>query len=218
MARVNQQIATQQRQLEELGRVREDFSTLEQLLEDNPDLAEQLFQRAGRGGQGGTEAPHGRVDTELTNEVRQLRSMIEQDREASQRSSIQAKEQHEMSQTDQELSTALKKLLAEHDLDEDWLPHARAYVLETARRIPNLEMDEIPYVFAEWARPMHGLLVKQLDKWRTGKFSDQKVMPPAPTGNGAVMAARGEHVGANDRKTAAFLEEQLKARLGWRNE
>lgn len=216
MGKATQQITALQRQVEESRQAREDYNTLEQLLEDNPDLAEQLFKRAG-GGQGQPPA-RSAADPEVMNEVRQLRSMYEQDKKQQAEAQAAYTEKQENERTDTALGDTLKRLLVEHDLDEGWLPHARAYVLETARRIPNLEMDEVPYVFAEWARPMHGLLVKQLDKWRTGKFADQRTMPPSPNGNGAVMAAGRDAGGANDRTTARFLEEQLKARLGWRNE
>ena len=216
--RLNQQMAAMQREHEDLSRVKDDFSTLEQLLEDNPDLAEQLFQRAGRGGGQAAPARSSDVSPEVVNEVRQLRALFENQQKAHQQAQSTADEQQEMAQTDQQLTAAIGKLLTDHELDEGWLPHARAYILDTARRIPNLEMEEVPYVFAEWARPMHGLLVKQLDKWRTGKYADARTMPPAPNGNGGVMAAHREAAGANDRKTAQFLEEQLKNRLGWRNE
>jgi len=218
MQRVQNQIAQYQQQVTELSRVRDDFSTLEQLLEDNPDLAEQLFQRAGQAKRGGAQPASARPDDAATREIRELRSMIQQDREQQQRQMAAAREQAETSRTDQELVGQLKGLLVQHELDEGWLPHVRAYVLDVARRIPNLDMTEVPYVFAEWARPMHSLLVKQLDQWRAGKLADQRTMPAATNGNGAVIATPGTGFGPNDRRTAQYLEEQLKARLGWRNE
>jgi len=211
MGRVNTQIEELRRENQQLTSVRDDFRVLEQLIEENPDLAEQLFQRAGSVREGSKQAaaqPH--ADPAILNEVRQLRSMIEGDR---QRVS-QAQEQQQLHATDTELSGVLGRLLADNRLDDGWLPHARAYVLDAARRIPTLEMHEVPYIFAEWAKPLQGLLVRQLNSWRNGKAEDARVLPPVPSTGGHVSGTVPH--GANDMTTKRLLEERLRA-LGWKD-
>jgi|SRR5262245_13457981 len=209
--KIGGQIEALRRENQELGGIRDDFRVLEQLIEENPDLAEQLFQRAGSVREGAKEAAkQPATDPALMNEVRQLRSMIEGDRQRT----TKAQEQQQLQTTDTELGGVLTKLLADNRLDEGWLPHARAYVLDVARRIPTLEMNEVPYVFAEWAKPLQGLLVKQLNSWRNGKAEDARVLPPTPGGSPGITAANPH--GANDNATKRLLEERLRS-LGWRD-
>jgi len=211
MGRITGQIEDLRRENQQLSGVRDDFRVLEQLIEENPDLAEQLFQRAGSVREGSkTAAAKPAVDPAILNEVRQLRSMIEGDRQRQ----THAQEQQQLHATDTELSGVLGKLLAENRLDDGWLPHARAYVLDAARRIPTLEMHEVPYIFAEWAKPLQGLLVRQLNAWRNGKAEDARVLPPVPSTGGHVSGTV-QH-GANDNQTKRLLEERLRA-LGWKD-
>jgi hypothetical protein len=220
LGRVNQQIAGLTRETEQLRAVKSDYDVLEQLIDENPDLAEQLFERAGkmrpRAGRAAAPTPGAPAGAspEVLQELKQLRSMVEQDRSGR----TEAEKQARMSQTDQQLGEQLKGLLTEHELDEAWLPSAREYVLSVARRYPQLDMAEVPYVFAEWARPLQERLSKQLTTWRNGKLEDQRVLPPMPGGSGQAVVAGANGKGALDRNTKAILEERLKSALGWKNE
>lgn len=214
--KVNAQIASQQQELTQLRTVKADYDILEQLIDENPDLAEQLFQRAGnlrpRAGAQQPAAAQPDADSAAAKEVRELRSMFE----AEKRARVNAAEAQRLDATDRELDGALTKLLTDHQLDASWLESAKDYVLATARRIPTLEMDEVPYVFAEWAKPLQTRLNNQLNTWRNGKLADASVLPPTP-GSGPVVAGQGQR-GALDRTTKSILEERLKQQLGWKNE
>jgi hypothetical protein len=221
LERVNGQINTLTQQNQQLLQTKQDYDILEQLIDENPDLAEQLFERAGslkpragqaaRGAGGGQPATNG-APPELVQEVRQLRSMLEGQRAQETEAATNAR----LSNTDRELGESLKTLLREHELDESWLPSAREYVLAVARRIPTLDMSEVPYVFADWAKPLMERLNSQLNTWRNGKLMDQKTLPPSPTGGTMVTGQPAR--GALDRNTKSILEERLKSALGWRNE
>jgi len=221
LERVNGQIAQLTQQNQELLQTKNDYDVLEQLIDENPDLAEQLFERAGnmraRAAAAGRAGRNGQpqaapADTGLAQEVRQLRSMYESDRAARTEAETNAR----LSNTDVQLVEQLKGLLAEHELDHSWLPSAREYVLAVARKYPTLDMSEVPYVFAEWAGPLQERLNQQLNTWRNGKLADAKSLPPMPGGSPVVAAAGVK--GALDRSTKSILEERLKSQLGWKNE
>lgn len=213
--RVNAQIAQLTHANQQLQEVKGNYDILEQLIDENPDLAEQLYERAGKlRPRGGAAAPEGRpaTDPNVLNELRQLRSIVENDRQAK----VEATSNAKLEETDRQLEGQLRDLLSEHDLDHSWLPSAKEYVFAVARRIPTLDMGEVPYVFAEWAKPLQERLNNQLNTWRNGKLADQRNLPPSP--NTSVAVGAREKSGALDRSTKAILEERLKQQLGWRNE
>jgi hypothetical protein len=213
--KIHGQIQALTQQNQELAQIKSDYDILEQLIDENPDLADQLFERAGqlkpRAG-ASPAAAASEANPEVLKEVRQLRGMIDAERAAR----AEAVENQRLDQTDRSLQEQLRGLLGQAELDESWLPSVREYVLSVARRIPTLSEEEVPYVFAEWAKPLQERLHKQLSTWRNGKLTDQRMLPPSPNGGHTVSASGAR--GALDRNTKSILEERLKNALGWRNE
>jgi hypothetical protein len=201
------------KQIEELQAVREDYSTLESLLEQHPDLAAQLEERAGQG----RTAPATPATAALPPEYAALNQKVDKVLgwiEGQQRSTQTAQQQQENQEVDRELTGVLGKLLTERKLDPEWLPHVRAFVLQKAKEWPDLDLEDVPHVFVEWYRPMHGLLSKQLNAWKSGKASDM-LLAPAPSGAPVVNGAK--RATAFGGETNRALADLLASR-GWNNQ
>jgi hypothetical protein len=208
--RYEQQIQTAQRDLEAHRKVKDDFTVLEQLLNNNPDIANQLYERATRGGAqpaGGQPLPQ-EVQV-LLRDMAEVKSILTTARHEQTRQ----QQAHEDQMTRQQLDNSLKKLLTERKLHEGFLDQARSYVLARVAQMPDLTLEEVPYVFSEWFKPIHQALNSQVETMRNGKRADQ-VLPASP---GAAPPMTGTpKSGALDDTTAKALEELLQQR-GWNN-
>lgn len=206
-----QQIAQHQKELEELRTYRDDFTTLERLLEANPQLAEQLYQQAGQNPLNrGVSPTQPAVPAEVVaalKDVQELKQLI-----AGERQKEMLRQQAEQDrQVSTQLDNDLRRYLTEAGMDEGWLPHARGYVLERVRAMPTLDIQDVPYLFAEWRKPMQSLVHRQVESWRSGKAQDQQLpASPAPT---PPISGR-PNFGANDRTTMDAMLEELQRR-GW---
>ena len=193
---------------------KDDYTVLEQLLNAHPDLAEQLYQRVSRTPGGRQAAPAQSQNPEfqqLMKEMSEIRSYFTESRKAQQRQ----REEQEDQLTRQQLDESLGKLLAERELNPEFLGQARAYVLARAANMPDLQMDEVPFLFHEWYKPLHSTLTKQVEGIRSGKQADRGL--PASPGSSPTIGQRPS-MGAMDNATAKSLEEMLEQRLGWKNQ
>lgn len=222
-SKLQQQLQSVEQEKRQLQEVKGTYDVLEQLLEANPDIADMLYERAGKGTAAtprtglppsGTPSapPAGTLPPEFQTLQKQMQEVLGFIN-GSRQSQEQLQQQEELRRTSEELNRQLTGMLTERRLDaEGWLPHVRAFVLDYVREHPETSLDEVKYLFTEWYRPMRGLMQKQFEAWRTGKQEDRG-LPPAVAGSPTVQPR--PDVGANDNKTASALTELLKQRMGW---
>lgn len=212
--RYQQQLQELQKQYDDHKRFKDDFSVLERLLNDNPDLADQLYQRATKGGGAAThnapaQAPH-EVQA-LLRDMQEVKAILADARQQQ----VQQRTAHEDELTKQQLDGVLIKCLKDRNMNEAFLDQARSYVLaRVAKEMPDLSLEEVPYVFSDWYKPLHQALNQQVESMRSGKQADQR-LPVSP--GAAPPVSQRTSPGALDATTAQTLEEMLSQRLGWKN-
>ena len=196
----------------------QDYELLRSLLHQHPDLADQLYERVGgQPGRGAAPRPGAslaaaqpgvaKLAPEHEKLLKETATFLQQ-QGAEQR---EARRREELTRTDAELSTRVTDMLRERNYNEKWLGPAKAYILSRAAQMGDAQMDDVPYLFAEWFKDVHSLVQGQIDGIVKGKVQDQSI-PGTPVGGAPVRAAvKGN---PNDGNTAGQFEEALR-RMGW---
>lgn len=222
---LQQQYERAVQEAEPLRRFQRDYQVLEELIQANPDLAEQLAERARGGGAPGMQRPQGPIRAELPPElVEKLKSLddiagfVKQSREQQTRAAQAAEEREAMGQLD----GMLKQKIIARGFSEKLLPHARQHVLarirEASAQGSELDFEDVPYLVNEFLRDLDAEVNARQQALVAGKRQDLAAVPPAP-GAGAApppAAAARAPFGANDQQTREFLVQKLQE-MGWSN-
>jgi len=212
-----EQISAFERDLTDAKKYQDDYTALVDALKAHPDIAEMLAERLGKPGGArpptavtATVPPELQKRLEKLDKLDQLWDVVSQAQKKQQEAELRLQDQ----QVGQQLDGALKGLLTERQYDQKWLPKAKAYVLSRIRDMgpdADVQMEDIPYLFAEWFKDMEEFVQARTGQVVNGKREDQR-LPPAP-GPGAPVSGKPE-VGALDGTTARALEAALR-QSGW---
>jgi hypothetical protein len=131
---------------------------------------------------------------------------------AQEQSAQQAQKQAAMQQTAQQLDGQITKWLEPKGYGKEWVEEAREFVLKRAREMPDLELEDVPYVLADWFKRTEGKVNTRVQSVLQGKRQDATL--PATPGGSPTPVRTASPVGGNDGTTATQLEEMLRGR-GW---
>lgn len=189
----------------------ENYQAIAALLNENPDIAEQLYQRVGKGS-GATRQPAGPVvDPEITKKLSTIEQWVQSEREQRQRDMQRQADEQAQRQVDGKLQSLLEQ--TGYSVDA-FLPDVRFYVYNRLRTMPDARLEDIPHLFGEWYRRFEDLYNKRVEGLRGAKADAATASPPTPGPTPAAIAQQGPK-GAMDNVTSTKLEELLKQRLGW---
>ena len=200
------------------GQVAQDYELLRQLLMQHPDLAEQLYQRVGGAGLPGTPsarpaAAAGDGYTRLHPDQEKLLRQVAEYTQSQSHLSQQAQQRQEREQTDRELTTVVTNLLQQRGWDGKWGDAAKAHIFRRAAQMGDAQMEDVPYLFAEWFKTQSELVNGEVNRVLKGKVADTALPPATPAGVAAPVRP-GVNLGQNDEQTAQHLEGILR-RMGW---
>lgn len=192
------------------------LSALEQVLEEHPDLADQIYDRV----KGGAARPAAGGKLELPPEVMQKLGQLDQVTsilQTAQRQAAERERQAQLADTERQLNGAVEKILTDrgYKSPKQLLPLAANYVLWRVRQMEDADMDDVAPLLAEFLMPLEAEYNARLDGYRQGKATDRQI-PAVPGGTSAAPMTSRPAAGANDRTTSQMAEEAL-LRLGWSN-
>lgn len=196
-----------------VSRYREDYQALEEILRAHPDLAEQLYERV----QGKTTAvpkPTMALPPEITSALEKVGRLEERFLQQERHHQVLSQDAADRALSEQ-LNQQLSGLMKTRGYPETLLPDARSYVLSRVNDMPDLTLDDVPYLFGEWFKMMEQARQTWTGGMVQGKRADLAASPPMPGGSpGAPITERTEP-GRNDGRTKERLEQMLRERLGW---
>ena len=205
---------------ERLNAQAENFAAMQSVLEQHPDLADQLYERLGTGGQARPQQqpPVAQLPPELVERLSKIDDVTGYI-ERAERRERQAAFEAGLRETQSELNTSVKKILTDRRYQnvDKLTPLASNYVLWRVRNMgPDAEvgMDVVPALLAEFLMPLEEEYSARLDGYRQGKVADRATNPAVPGGAAPGTLATRPTAGANDSTTARRLEERLRA-MGW---
>lgn len=172
-----------------------DYNALAAVIRANPELADQI-QEAIR--QSGGAAPqrgspeYAKLPPEVLRTLAGMGTLVEQV-QAGQKQAAERQEAAQLDATRKDVQGRIGKLLKAKGLSEKFLPGAEAYVLKRVNDLgEDAEMDDIPYLFAEWAGPLLDWHQSQLAALTSGKKADAG-LPAVPGSSAPVTAAPAKH-------------------------
>jgi hypothetical protein len=185
-------LADEHRQLQERFN---DYNALAAVIRANPELADQISEAIRQSG--GAAPSDGRqqyatLPPDVMDAIKGMGTLV---RQVEQGRQIQARqeEQRQLDDTRKDVQQRLGKLLKAKGLEDGFLPHAEAYVLRRVNELGDeAEMDDIPYLFAEWAAPLLDWHNKKLSALTAGKKTDAG-LPVPPGASPPVGAAAPKH-------------------------
>jgi hypothetical protein len=172
-----------------------DYNALAAVIRANPELAEQISEAIRQsGGAAPTDGKpsYAQLPPDVMQAIKGMGQLVQQ---VEQGRALQAKqeEQRQLEATRKDVQARISKLLKAKQLDEKFLPQAEAYVLRRVNEMgEEAEMDDIPYLFAEWAGPLFDWHNQKLSALTAGKKSDSG-MPVPPGSSPPVAAAAAKH-------------------------
>jgi len=191
----------------------QDYNALAAVIRANPELAEQVSEAIR---QGGGQAPRGteryaELPPQVVETLNGMGKLVKQVEQASQQQARQ-EQQRALDDTRKEVQTRIGKLLQAKGLDEKFLPSAEAYVLRRVNELGDeAEMDDIPYLFAEWAGPLLDWHNSKLSALAAGKKADSGL--PAPPGSSPPVNAAAAKHGLDGEATKRGVDFLLQR--GW---
>ncbi len=213
---LEQQMAELRGQLDARTTAAQHFDALARVIRSDPELQQKIEALIGPLGDGPVGQPATanlppKVLESLT-KIEQLAAHVEQQRTIQ----AQQEEQRELNETLKDVDGRVTALLTDKTLPADFLHPVRAFVLNRMDQMfraghePDLDA-ELPFLFAEWARPVLKWHNDQLTTLSNGHRADA-ALPASPGGAAPGTAALPAH--ANDDTTSKLALAQLRA-AGW---
>jgi hypothetical protein len=172
-----------------------DYNALAAVIRANPELADQISEAIKQSGGAAPSDGKQQYATLPPDVMQAIKGMGQLVQQVEQGRVQQAKieEQRQLDATRKTVQDRIGKLLKAKGLDEGFLSGAEAYVLRRVNELGDeAEMDDIPYLFAEWAGPLLDWHNKQLSALTAGKRQDAG-LPAVPGSSPPVGAAAAKH-------------------------
>lgn len=183
------------RQHKELSERFHDYNALAAVIRANPELADQIQEAIKQSGGAAPSrgAPdYAKLPPDVMQAIKGMGTLVEQVQQG-QRQQAERQEQAQLDATRKDVQARISKLIKAKGLSEKFLPGAEAYVLRRVNELgEDAEMDDIPYLFAEWAGPLLDWHQGQLAALTSGKKADAG-LPAVPGSSAPVTAAPGKH-------------------------
>jgi len=192
-----------------------DYNALAAVIRANPELADQISEAIRQSGGAAPSADgkptYATLPPDVMQAIKGMGTLVQQV-EQGRRQQAQAEEQRQLAETRKDVQGRIGKLLKAKGFDESFLPGAEAYVLRRVNELgDDAEMDDIPYLFAEWAGPLLDWHNQKLQALSAGKKTDA-ALPAVPGSSPPVGAAASKHGldGEASRRAVEYLQQR-----GW---
>ena len=184
-----------------------DYNALAAVIRANPELADQISeairQSGGAAPQDGRQQ-YAQLPPDVMQAIKGMGTLVQQVEQGRQQQA-QIEEQRQLNETRKDVQQRIGKLLKAKGLEDGFLPHAEAYVLRRVNELGDeAEMDDIPYLFAEWAAPLLDWHNKKLSALTTGKKADAGL--PVPPGSSPPVGAAAAKHGLDGEATKRGVE------------
>jgi hypothetical protein len=172
-----------------------DYNALAAVIRANPELADQIseaIRQSGGAAPSDGKPSYAALPPEVMDAIKGMGTLVKQ---VEQGRVMQARqeEQRQLNETRKDVQVRIGKLLKAKGLNDGFLPHAEAYVLRRVNELGDeAEMDDIPYLFAEWAGPLLDWHNEKLSALTAGKRADAG-LPVPPGSSPPVGAAAAKH-------------------------
>jgi hypothetical protein len=211
---VEEQLAQARTQLEQQTQAAQHFQVLSRVIRQDPEMAAKIEALIGQL----PDDPHERAATvaQLPPETQAALKAVEKlvaRAEQQDRATASRAEQAEVEETRKELRSQYTSILEKRNLPAPaFLPLMEAYVL---RRIAQMgdqaDFDDVPYLAAEFLKPILQWHTDELARLGAGKREDGR-LPASPESSPPIHSAPPAH--ALDATTTRMAEDFLKQR-GW---
>jgi hypothetical protein len=172
-----------------------DYNALAAVIRANPELADQIseaIRQSGGAAPSDGKQSYAALPPDVMEAIKGMGTLVKQV-EQGRVQQAQQEEQRQLNETRKDVQSRIGKLLKAKGLEDGFLPHAEAYVLRRVNELGDeAEMDDIPYLFAEWAAPLLDWHNKKLSALTAGKKSDAG-LPVPPGSSPPVGAAAAKH-------------------------
>lgn len=191
-----------------------DYNALAAVIRANPELADQIseaIRQSGGAAPGDGKPQYAALPPDVMQAIKGMGQLVQQVEQGRQQE-LAREEQRQLSETRKDVQQRIGKLLKAKGLEDGFLPHAEAYVLRRVNELGDeAEMDDIPYLFAEWAAPLLDWHNKQLSALTAGKKSDAGL--PVPPGSSPPVGAAAQKHGLDGEATKRGVDYLVSR--GW---
>lgn len=184
-----------------------DYNALAAVIRANPELADQIseaIRQSGGAPPSDGKPSYAALPPDVMDAIKGMGTLVKQ---VEQGRVMQARqeEQRQLNETRKDVQVRIGKLLKAKGLNDGFLPHAEAYVLRRVNELGDeAEMDDIPYLFAEWAGPLLDWHNEKLSALTAGKRSDAGL--PVPPGSSPPVGAAAPKHGLDGEATKRGVE------------
>lgn len=198
------------------------YREFQQVLQDHPDLADQLYERLTKAG--ATPAQAKAQVANLPPEVlERLERMERQSAEArdvliqARQQQAQAAREAQLQAVQTELDSTIKKIFTDrqYKCGDELTKVASHYVLWRVQNMEDADMSDVAPLVAEFLMPIEREFQARLQAYREGKTQDRSI-PPVPGGPQHTALTSRPSAGANDNATSDLATQMLVEKLGWK--
>lgn len=191
-----------------------DYNALAAVIRANPELADQIseaIRQSGGAAPSDGKPQYAALPPEVMDAIKGMGTLVKQVEQGRQMQARQ-EEQRQLDATRKDVQGRIGKLLKAKGLEDSFLPHAEAYVLRRVNELGDeAEMDDIPYLFAEWAGPLLDWHNSKLSALTAGKKQDAGL--PVPPGSSPPVGAAAPKHGLDGEATKRGVE--FLTQRGW---